>query len=119
MIKVVPSLQASFLPDITDIELSLAIPELDVMETSITHHEERMITEEYICKEIIEEVIEYNYEVVDNQRVCVGERNLGRTVTVQEEERFVNTPTMETRTTNIKTVMTAEKLDKPCNIQAY
>ena len=119
MIKVVPSLHASFLPDITDIELSLAIPELDVMETSITHHEERMITEEYICKEIIEEVIEYNYEVVDNQRVCVGERNLGRTVTVQEEERFVNTPTMETRTTNIKTVMTAEKLDKPCNIQAY
>ena len=115
MIKVVPSLHASFLPDITDIELSLAIPELDVMETSITHHEERMITEEYIRKEIIE----YNYEVVDNQRVCVGERNLGRTVTVQEEERFVNTPTMETRTTNIKTVMTAEKLDKPCNIQAY
>lgn len=76
-----------------------------------------MITEkEYIREEVIEEVIEYEYEVVDNQRVCVGERNLGRTVTVQEEERFVNTPTKETRTTKIKTVTTAEKLDEPCDI---
>ena len=38
MIKVAPSLHASFLPDITDIEISLAIPELDVIETSTTHH---------------------------------------------------------------------------------
>ena len=38
MIKVAPSLHASFLPDITDMEISLAIPELDVIETSITHH---------------------------------------------------------------------------------
>ena len=48
-----------------------------------------MITEkEYIREEVIEEVIEYEYEVVDNQRVCVGERNLGRTVTVQVSTKF-------------------------------
>ena len=116
MIKVALSLHTSFLLDITNIELSLAIPELDVMETSITHHEERMITEKEYIREIIEEVIEYKYEVVDNQRVCVGERNLGQTVTVQEEERFVNTPTKETQTTKIKTVTTTEKLDEPCDI---
>ena len=34
----------------------------------------------------------------------------------QEEERFVNTPTKETRTTKIKTITTAEKLDEPCDI---
>jgi len=58
MIKVALSLHTSFLPDITNIELSLAIPELDVMETSRTHHEDRMITEKEYIREIIDEVLE-------------------------------------------------------------
>ena len=35
MIKVGPSLHASFLPDITDIDISLAAPALDKVETSV------------------------------------------------------------------------------------
>ena len=43
-----------------------------------------IVTEtEYIREEVVEEVVEYEYEVVDNQRRLLGERRLGRTVTVQ------------------------------------
>ena len=46
--------------------------------------EERIVTEtEIVREEIIEEVIEYEYEVVGNKRTLVGEKNLGKTVTVQ------------------------------------
>lgn len=38
---------------------------------------------EMVREEVIEEVIEYEYEVVGDQRRCVGQKNLGRTVTVQ------------------------------------
>ena len=43
-----------------------------------------MITEtEMVREEIIEEVIEYEYEVIGDQRKLVGERNIGKTITVK------------------------------------
>ena len=36
-----------------------------------------------VREEIIEEVIEYEYEVIGDQRKLVGERNIGKTITVK------------------------------------
>ena len=43
----------------------------------------QIVERETVREEVIEELIEYEYEVVDNHRKLVGEKNLGRTVTVQ------------------------------------
>ena len=42
------------------------------------------IEKEIIREEVIEEVIEYEYEIRNGVKVCVGERNMGKTVTTQE-----------------------------------
>ena len=42
------------------------------------------IEKEVIREEVVEEVIEYEYEInKDGTKTCVGERNLGKTVTTQ------------------------------------
>ena len=48
-----------------------------------TQEEIQIVERETVREEVIEELIEYEYEVVDNHRRLVGEKNLGRTVTVQ------------------------------------
>ena len=46
--------------------------------------EEVLVCEkETVREEIIEEVIEYEYQVIGDQRHCVGQKNVAKTVTVQ------------------------------------
>ena len=42
------------------------------------------IEKEVVTEEVIEEVVEYEYEIRNGVKVCVGTRNLGKTVTTQE-----------------------------------
>jgi len=50
----------------------------------MTVQEDRVITEtELVREEVVEEVIEYEYEVIGDQRRLVAENNIGKTVTVK------------------------------------
>eukprot|EP00090_Calanus_glacialis_P044436 TRINITY_DN7927_c0_g1_i1.p1 TRINITY_DN7927_c0_g1~~TRINITY_DN7927_c0_g1_i1.p1 ORF type:complete len:1819 (-),score=663.72 TRINITY_DN7927_c0_g1_i1:83-5539(-) len=72
------------------------------------HQEDVVVLEERECmvvmeeevkiSEVIEEVIEYEYEIVGGERRLVGERNLGRTVSCQSET-MTRTPVKSVKST--------------------
>ena len=52
--------------------------------------EEVLVCEkETVREEIIEEVIEYEYQVIGDQRHCVGQKNVAKTVTVQVRQTLM------------------------------
>jgi len=61
-----------------------------------------VLEEEVMTSEVVEEVIEYEFEIVDGERRLVCERNLGRTVTSQSET-MTRTPikSMKSRTSTV------------------
>ena len=52
----------------------------------VEQSEWRLVEEQEICTtEVVEEVVEYEYQIVDGQRRLVGERKVGGTVSSQQE----------------------------------
>ena len=76
-----------------------------VTETEDAHDQELLIEklsgqvvyeEEIITNEVVEEVIELEFEIVDGKKTHVGEKNIGKTVT-KEIETICKTPTFKRR----------------------
>ena len=93
IVKTAPSVDEEMLPT--------------VIETEVVHSEEQLIKkhsdqrsqvvyEEIITNEVVEEVIELEFEIVDGKKTLVGEKNLGKTVT-KEIETICKTPTFKRR----------------------
>ena len=57
----------------------------------VEHSEWRVVEEQEICTtEVVEEVVEYEYQIVDGQRRLIGERKVGGSVTSQQEVIWKN-----------------------------
>ena len=56
----------------------------------VEQSEWRLVEEQEICTtEVVEEVVEYEYQIVDGQRRLVGERKVGGTVSSQQEVMII------------------------------
>ena len=88
VVKSAPSLESSLLPTVLE---SSVHPEAAVIEEKLT---QIVLEEEITTSEVVEEVIEYEFEVTGGRKTLVAERNLGKVVT-RETETISRTPTLE------------------------
>ena len=91
IVKTAPSVDQEMLPTVTQTE-DVIIKEVLVEEQS----DQVVYEDEIITNEVVEEVIELEYEIVGGKTTLVGEKNLGTTVT-EEIETFCKTPTFKRR----------------------
>ena len=78
------------LPDVQNVENNF-------QEVCIEKHVGQVVyEEEIITNEVVEEVIELEFEIRDGKKMLVGERTLGTTVT-KDVETICKTPTVQRR----------------------
>ena len=88
IVKSAPSLESSLLPTVLE---SSVQPEAAIIEEKLS---QIILEEEIITNEVVEEVIEYEFEVTGGRKTLVGERNLGSVVT-RQTETISRTPTLQ------------------------
>ena len=91
IVKTAPSVDQEMLPTVTETE-SVYSQELLIEK----HSGQVVYEEEIITNEVVEEVIELEFEIVDGKKTLIGEKNLGTTVT-KEIETICKTPTFKRR----------------------
>ena len=91
IVKTAASVDQEMLPTVTETE-DAHDQELHIEKLS----GQVVYEEEIITNEVVEEVIELEFEIVDGKKTLVGEKNLGTTVT-KEIETICKTPTFKRR----------------------
>ena len=89
IVKTAPSVDQEMLPTVTETE-DYQEPHIEKLSGQVVYEEE------IITNEVVEEVIELEFEIVDGKKTLVGEKNLGTTVT-KEIETICKTPTFKRR----------------------
>ena len=88
IVKAAPSLESSLLPTVLE---SSVQPEAAIIEEKLS---QIVLEEEIITSEVVEEVVEYEFEVTGGRKTLVGERSLGSVVT-RQTETISRTPTLQ------------------------